>query len=203
MSVVAIVLAGGASSRFGADKLAAVLDGEPVLHHAIRAAAAVADDLVLVVAPDAPAPALPPELAPRITVARDAEAQGGPLVAVAAVLETFPADDDSPRIALVVGGDMPNLVPAVLRLLIERLVADPALVAMTLGASQPAPLPMALRPAGARDAMDACLAGGRRSLRALLEAVPSAQLEEAAWRAIDPAGATLRDIDLPGDLRRH
>ncbi|MFN8623891.1 MAG: NTP transferase domain-containing protein, partial [Chloroflexota bacterium] len=39
--VSAIVLAGGRASRFGADKLAASLDGVPLLHHAVRAVSAV------------------------------------------------------------------------------------------------------------------------------------------------------------------
>ena len=46
-----IVLAGGASSRFGSDKLAAPLDGRPLLHHALDAVAAVADHVIVVVGP--------------------------------------------------------------------------------------------------------------------------------------------------------
>lgn len=38
MSLAALVLAAGAASRFGSDKLSALLDGEPLLHHAIRTA---------------------------------------------------------------------------------------------------------------------------------------------------------------------
>lgn len=49
MSRVAIVLAAGSASRFGSNKLAARLRGEPLLHHAIRAARAAPVDRVLVV----------------------------------------------------------------------------------------------------------------------------------------------------------
>lgn len=197
--VVAIVLAGGTSSRFGSDKLAAGLDGEPLLHHALRAVAAVANDIIVVLAPGTPAPELPAPLVPRVRFARDPEAHGGPLAGLAAGLTLV--RDEAPRIALVVGGDMPRLAPAVLRLLAEMLVADPSLVAMTLAASEPAPLPMALRPDAARAAVDAILAaGGRRSLRALLDALRSATVPASAWRALDPHGATLCDVDTPGDL---
>lgn len=46
----ALVLAAGASRRFGGDKLSAPLDGEPLLFHAIRAARAAPVARVLVVA---------------------------------------------------------------------------------------------------------------------------------------------------------
>jgi molybdopterin-guanine dinucleotide biosynthesis protein A len=212
--ITAIVLAGGASSRFGGDKLAADLGGAPVLHYALRAVAAVADGIVLVLAPAAPAPALPVELEGRIVVARDPEAGGGPLAGLAAGLEVAaagrgPSDgdvtavrDDPPRIALVVGGDMPWLVPGVLRLMVARLEAAEGLGVISLDASPPAPLPMALRPAAAGPGALACLAAGRRSLRALLDAIPAATLPAAEWRALDPGGETLRDIDTPADLAR-
>ena len=97
--------------------------------------------------------------------------------------------------------DMPALEPAVLRLLVDRLVAEPALAAMTLAAPRPAPLPAAVRPDAVRDAVDAILAsGGRRSLLAAIGIVRSATLAAEEWRALDPEGDTLRDIDTPADL---
>jgi molybdopterin-guanine dinucleotide biosynthesis protein A len=223
--VVAIVLAGGASSRFGSDKLAASLDGKPVLHHALARVGAIADRIIVVIAPEAPSPSVPADLAGRVFIVRDAVALGGPLAGLSAGLGAIkgPVREEAPHItgggsaagagpsgagqgdaglvALVVGGDMPTLVPGVLRLLADALVADPSLAAMTLATSRPAPLPMAIRPDAARTAIDAILAsGGRRSLLALLEAVPSAELPADRWRALDPSGTTLRDIDTPADL---
>ena len=199
--ITAIVLAGGESSRFGGDKLAADLGGTPVLHHALRAVATVADDLVLVLAPGAPIPPVPDSLADRVTVARDREALGGPLAGVAAGLDVVLSRDHPPRIVIVAGGDMPGMVPGVLRLLADRLGADGDLAAVALDAEPPAPLPMALRPAAVSDALSACLTGGRRSLRSLLEAAGAAVLPAGDWLALDPSAATLRDIDTPGDLR--
>ncbi len=206
--VVAIVLAGGASSRFGSDKLSAELDGRPLLHHALDAVASVAGPIVVVVAPEVPEPRLPEGLADRVRIARDPVAHGGPLAGLAAGLAMLAADatehasvrDEAPRIALVVGGDMPGLVPGVLRLLGERLAAEPDVSAMTLAASPVAPLPMAVRRAGVSEAAIACLAAGRHSLRALLDSVPSAVIAPEAWRGLDPEGATLQDIDRPEDL---
>lgn len=48
--LASLVLAAGASRRFGSDKLSAMLDGEPLVFHAIRAARAAPVSRVLVVA---------------------------------------------------------------------------------------------------------------------------------------------------------
>jgi molybdenum cofactor cytidylyltransferase len=49
VSLAALVLAAGKATRFGSDKLSALLDGEPLLHHAIRAARAAPVERVIVV----------------------------------------------------------------------------------------------------------------------------------------------------------
>ncbi|WP_395328223.1 nucleotidyltransferase family protein [Novosphingobium sp. BL-8H] len=50
MSYVSLVLAAGRASRFGSDKLSALLDGDPLLFHAIRAARAAPVSRLIVVA---------------------------------------------------------------------------------------------------------------------------------------------------------
>ncbi len=53
MTLAAVVLAAGAARRFGGGKLAALYKGEPLLHHAIRAAlAAPVERVIVVCAPD-------------------------------------------------------------------------------------------------------------------------------------------------------
>jgi len=191
--VVGIVLAGGRSARFGADKLAVEVDGRPLLHHAIEAVATVARSVIVVAAPGAN-PALPAGLEDRVRVVNDPENFGGPLVGLAAAL----ADADAP-IALVVGGDMPRMVPLVLR----RLVA-------TIGHGRPAvsleipgrihPLPMALDVAAARSAAAVVLERGGRALRDLLHELGAVSIPALVWLALDPAGVTIVDIDRPEDL---
>lgn len=51
MKLAAIVLAAGAGSRFGGDKLAAQFEGERLISHAIRAARAAPVERVIVVCP--------------------------------------------------------------------------------------------------------------------------------------------------------
>jgi len=195
-ATAAIVLAGGASSRFGADKLAADLGGRPLLHHALQAVDHVAATVVLVLAPDAIEPVLPP-LRARVRVAHDLATHQGPLAGLAAGLAAL---EPGVERAILVGGDMPSLVPAVLALLLAALDADPALGAATLEAEPTASLPMAVRPALVGPAAGEILAEGRRALRSVLLRVPSAVIPTADWRALDPDGQTLRDVDTRRDL---
>jgi molybdopterin-guanine dinucleotide biosynthesis protein A len=197
VTTAAIVLAGGASSRFGDDKLAAAYQGRPVLHHALAAVAAVADRVVLVLAPDAAVPALPPGLGVSLLIVRDAVAFQGPLAGLAGGLGALPAGVER---AIVVAGDMPALVPVVLQALLDAVASDAGAGVAWLEADPASPLPMAVRPLIVGPAAAALLEGDRRSLRALVEAVPSVIVPSVTWRGLDTAGATLRDIDTPGDL---
>ena len=185
------------SSRFGSDKLAAELRGRPVLEHALRAAAAIASPIVLVVGPDDPVPSLPADLGADVVLARDAVAHRGPLAGLAAGLAALPHRGD---VAIVVAGDMPTLVPAVLELLAGVLASDPSLGAVCLEAEPASPLPAAVRPSIAGPAARSLLEADRRSLLGLIAAVPTAIVPAVDWRAIDPDGVTLRDVDTPEDL---
>ncbi len=207
MKPAAIILAGGASSRFGGDKLAARLDGIPVLEHALRAVAQVADPVVVVVSPDAPSPSVPADLGVVVVPARDLVAHQGPLAGLVNGLNALRSWAESagggtaPDVVVLVAGDMPTLAPSVLELLAATLDADPSLVAVSLATEPSSPLPAAIRPSITAPAAALLLSEDRRSLRGLLEAVPSAVVPSAVWRAIDPDGRTLRDIDTPEDLR--
>jgi molybdopterin-guanine dinucleotide biosynthesis protein A len=197
MRPAAIVLAGGASSRFGGNKLAAPIEGRPVLEHALRAVAVGANPIVLVVGPDDPVPWLPVDLGVDVVLARDVVAHRGPLAGLAAGLAALPRPVE---VSIVVAGDMPTLVPAVLELLAAVLAGDPSLGVACLEAEPATPLPAAVRPAVAGPAAEALLAADRRSLRGLLDAVPTVVVPAASWRALDPDGFTLRDVDTPDDL---
>jgi molybdenum cofactor guanylyltransferase len=197
--VSAIVLAGGRSSRFGGDKLAATVAGRPLLHRAIHAVAEVADEVVVVLAPDAPVPVLPDHLAPPLVIARDLATGLGPLAGLAAGL----AAARHPR-AILVAGDQPFLRVAVLRALLDVLGGDvarqpPDVAALEDGESL-WPFPVALRVATVRPAAEAALASTDRRLFALFGRLHVARVPEAHWRALDPAGDTLRDVDTRDDL---
>ena len=191
--VTGIVLAGGRSSRFGSDKLVAELDGRPLLHHALEAAATVAAQIVVVAAPGIE-PSIPVDLASRVRVVHDPEPFGGPLVGLMAALSVVERS-----IVLVVGGDMPQLVPAVLSRLVATVGPDRRAVLLEVpGRLQP--LPMALDVAAALAARMAILDRGGRSLRELLRELGAVSIPAPVWLSLDPAGVTIVDIDRPGDL---
>jgi molybdopterin-guanine dinucleotide biosynthesis protein A len=190
-----IVLAGGRSTRFGADKLTAIVDGVPLLHHPILRLAEVCREVVVVVAPDAAEPALP--LAAPVRVVRDAVEGEGPLAGVLAGLGACETEW-----ALLAGGDMPELRTSVL-LEMLRVAGESGAEAVALGEGGTVrPLPLVLRVEAARRAAHTLLHTGERRLRALPEALRTAVIDEPTWSALDPERGTLRDIDEAGDLDR-
>jgi molybdopterin-guanine dinucleotide biosynthesis protein A len=199
-AATAIVLAGGRSSRFGRDKLVERLDGVTLLEHAVRAAMEVAGDVVVLIPPVGDEPRFGGRSAApgRLRIVRDPEPYGGPLVALLAGLERA-----GESYALVVGGDMPRLAPAVLRLLLRTLDADGDIDATALVLrGRRHPLPVGLRVGSATPVARRVLADGERSLNALLTRLRTRELAEVAWRPLDPTGETLVDVDRPGDLER-
>jgi len=208
LAVSGIVLAGGRSSRFrsgvsggrgspDASKLDADLGGVTVLDRTIDALAGVVGEIVVVGRPSARSGARSGERSGARFI-EDDEPFSGPLAGLARGLDVATG-----ALALAVGGDMPLLRPGVLGLLLARLARDPNLEAVTLEEGGVArPLPVALRRDAARDAARASLEAGSRSLRDLLSALRLGAVAEAKWRAIDPAGDTLLDVDAPADLDR-
>jgi molybdenum cofactor guanylyltransferase len=194
IQVSAIVLAGGRSSRFGSDKLAARVGSGTLLDRSVAAVAVVAVEIVVVVAPGddrTPAP-----VGRLIRIVADATAHGGPLVGLLAGLEAI-----SQPLAIVVGGDMPDLQPEVLGLLVRRLIAEPAMGAVVLRSRGAlVPLPAAVRTGAATDWVGRLVSDGERRLGSLFDRLPTRILDEGEWRPLDPDGDTLRDIDVPGDL---
>lgn len=185
----AIVLAGGRSSRFGRDKLAEHIDGKPLLHHPIAAVRALTDEIVVVAAPDANPP-IPEGLA----LVHDLRPFEGPLAALAAGLAASPVDR-----VIVVAGDMPTLVPAVLGRLLVTL-GEGATAAILAVDGPRANLPVALATDPAQAAVHRLLAAGERRLGALLDVLEVRVVPLDEWRSDDPTGATLNDIDTPADL---
>lgn len=189
--VSAVILAGGRSSRFGRDKLAEPIDGQPLLRHTISAVRPFATEILVIAAPDAVL-ALPAG----VTLVHDRVAFDGPLAGLLAGLEAA-----REPIALVVGGDMPTLVGAVLEMMLAALDVPDAPEAVVLEHDGLArPLPMVMRREPALAAADRLVSDGERRLRMLAEALTTRIVPESTWRALDPDALTLHDIDTPADL---
>ena len=191
-----VLLAGGASRRFGADKRVALFDGKPLFHHPLRALAAVCDEVVVVIAPDHSALSLPAE-ARGVRVIRDPIAYEGPLVG----LRTGLADVAGSR-ALVAAADMARLRPPILALLRDRLGEGGHAAVALADAGRLRPLPVALDVPLARAEVARLIERGERRLLALVEALGAATIVEAEWARVDPTGEWRIDIDAPDDLSR-
>jgi molybdopterin-guanine dinucleotide biosynthesis protein A len=191
--VTAIVLAGGRSARFGSDKLAVEVDGVPLLQRALAAVDAVVPRIVIVVAPGSTV-IVPTGLAAEVRVVHDPEAFGGPLIGLATALGAVATST-----AIVVGGDMPRMVPAVLHRLAVTIGPRRAATSLEVpGRVQP--LPMAIDVEAARDAAQHVIERGGRALRDLLRELEATAVPAPVWLALDPTGATIADIDRPADL---
>ena len=188
--VSAIVLAGGRSSRFGRDKLIEPVEGRSLLEHSIAAVRPVADEVLVITAPLGA-----PMVDEDVRIVHDSAPFGGPLLGLAAGLA-----EAREAIVLVTAGDMPNVEPSVIRLLLKALDDASVEVVVLAEGDRLQPLPMVLRRDPARAALERLIESGERRLGSLTDAIPRAVIAEAAWRAVDPEGRTLRDIDSPADL---
>ncbi len=191
-----VVLAGGASSRFGEDKLEHELGSLTLLGHVLTVLAPLCAELVVLgperasIATDGLGLGVP------IRVVPDRLSPAGPLVALAGGLVAARGP-----VALVVAGDQPWLEPGLASLLVAELRddADVAATALLDGNRVP-PVPIAVRTDAASRAADRLVAAGERRLRALLAAVPTRIIPEARWRLVDRDGRSLLDVDTPADL---
>ena len=190
--VSGIVLAGGRSTRFGSDKLVASYNGNPLILLPIAVLRELCHDVIVVRRPGEGDTDLPPE----VRVANDPTEGEGPLAGLHTGLMAAVRSD----VALVVGGDMPELQRDVLREMLSVL-DDAAVDAVVLAdGDRPRPLPAAVRTWPAADMTHALLHGGRRRLRDLFDSLRTAVIDEATWTRLDPDHRTLIDVDEPTDM---
>jgi len=187
-----IVLAGGRASRFGGDKLSAREGSRSLLALAVEALSAVCEEVVVAVA----AGYRPPPLPPAARLVTDPEPYRGPVMGL---LSGAMATDR--RLLVVAGGDMPALVPDVLRQLLAAVATTHQAAVLGLGPECAVqPLPLALRRSTVLERFWDPGSSGGRSLLWLLRSLDCFVIPEDAWRIADPLGMTLRDVDRPEDL---
>jgi len=193
--VTGVLLAGGASRRFPPNKLLHAYEGGPLFWRPLRALATACGEIVLVLATGAAEPQLP-LLGTSVRVVRDPAADQGPLVALASALAGV-----NTEWALLVGGDMPDIKPALLRAMAARAHASTADVVALADKDEAWPMPALFRVSAARPAAARLVEGGERRLRAIVSELNGERLDEQWWSQHDPAGSWRRDIDRPADLR--
>lgn len=207
-----IVLAGGRSSRMAgtappAGKAGLEIAGRPLIEHVLATLGAVATRRIVVAAARQPLPELPGD----VGIVRDRHDGAGPLSGLADGLRWLRESDGGAAVSAVVvlSCDVPLVTPAVLGMLLGRLRRAGG----APGASWVVPevgghlevLVSVLRPRLLAD-VEAHLAGGRRDPRSLVERLRRDEpgsveiVREGTLRLIDPALASFRDVDTPGDL---
>ena len=171
--LLAVVLAGGTSSRFGSDKALAELDGRTLLAHAVDALSGWCEYVVVAGRETAPAPTIPDWPGPGM----------GPLAGLAAALHLARDEDYTGVLSLGVdSAGLPDNLPDLLGAHLPK--PAPAYVA-----SQPV---IGLWPTATLPALEAILHGaGRHSLLAFAAAVNARAIELAH----PPA-----NINTPADL---
>ncbi|CAN5758635.1 bifunctional UDP-N-acetylglucosamine diphosphorylase/glucosamine-1-phosphate N-acetyltransferase GlmU [soil metagenome] len=137
MPVAVILLAAGQGTRMRSDlpKVLHAVAGAPLLHHAMRAAAAPAPDLLVVVTGHGGAvvAAAARALDPAVALAEQAERKG----TAHAVLQAAPALAGFEGDALVLYGDTPFLRPETLRAMLEARAAGASVVVLGFEAAAP------------------------------------------------------------------
>jgi molybdopterin-guanine dinucleotide biosynthesis protein A len=197
MTASAIVLAGGRAARFGSDKRLAPVDGRPMLERVLAAVSDVAGEIIVVAEPGWSIPSGASPVAVTVSVVHDRLPGAGPLAALAEGLRAA-----SGQTVLVVAGDMPWIVPAVLALLRDAAAHDGGCWALEQpgSAGREPILPFAGPTEPLRDAVRALLADGARRLGDPLLAMAARRVAADAWLALDPDARTIDDVDRPEDL---
>ncbi|WP_380163654.1 NTP transferase domain-containing protein [Jannaschia sp. R86511] len=196
--VEAVVLAGGAGSRFGGDKTAATVGGVSLLGRAVEAAAAAGVSRVVVVGPR-----LPDDVQPgcELVLTREDPPGSGPVAGLLAGLEHVRED-----VVVLLAADLPRLPVEALRTLVARLQDDPGLDAVVAedGDGRAQWLTAAYRVAPLRQAARAAVAGA--AARGDGARAPGLRhvVTGLRWSGT-PAGSgwgRLVDVDTPEDLSR-
>jgi len=193
--VAAVVLAAGRSSRFraagGAEetKLAAEIEGKPIIVRVVEAALASRARPVIVVVGHASGAVEAALAGSPATIAFNPDFETGIASSLRLGLASTPLDSDG---AVVLLGDMPNVAPRLIDDLIAALEARPTVcaVAPTRGGRRGNPVLIA-RPLFGR----ALLLDGDEGARRLLEALPPGDVVEIA-----SACDVFFDVDTPDDL---
>ena len=186
--VQVVVLAAGAGTRFGGDKLSALLDGRPILQHVLDAiATAGADEPIVVVPPSRlEAAAIDWRGAKRVVNPDPARGLSSSVrVAWSAAL----AGSSEANAVLILLGDQPTVEPALIRALLDApLDSSRPVLASRHRDGSPNPVRVEIAAASWIESLD-----GDRGFGPLLDSHP----ELVRW--LDGGGSN-PDVDEPSDL---
>lgn len=192
MSLGAVVLCGGQSSRMGRPKAWLPFGPEVMLQRVVRLVGEAASPIVVVAAEGQDLPTLPDG----VLIAHDSIAARGPLQGIAAGLAALP---DSVELAYATATDVPFLRPAWIARL-RDLIGEHDL-AIPFAGGYHHPLAALYRRASALPAVLALLREDRLRPMFLMDALRTRVIEPDEMRDADPDLGTLRNLNTPEDYR--
>lgn len=190
------IVAGGASARLGTDKRLVTVDGSPLLARTAALLRTLVDDLQVVIARAEDRTLVTATVGEDVTVALDTREGVGPAAGLEAALTGAQHD-----LVLVVATDHPTLSVEVLALLVARARTSSAPAVALAGAHGGEPF-LAVYRRDALAAVSGMLDAGTRRMQDVLAGLAPELVTEAEWRALDPEGTTVADVDTPEDLSR-
>jgi len=173
----------------GSSKALLPFGTETMLQRVVRLLGGVVAPLVVVAAPGQDLPALPSG----VILARDEREGRGPLEGLRAGLKALPATVD---VAYVTSCDVPLLVPAFAKRMIELLGEKDIAVMEVEGITHPLSAVYRRR---TLPYVEALLAADRLRAAFLFEAVPTRRVQPSAMASADPQLLTLRNLNTPQD----
>jgi len=185
-TVSGIILAGGQSRRMGRDKALIDFQGKPIIAHVIDTLRTLVQDVVVVSNRSNSYDLLGAH------VVADYDPPCGPLGGIAAGLQAMDSE-----LAIVVACDMPFLNVSLLRWLIDQAEGYDAVVPQTGDEYEPL---HAIYRRTCYNPIARRIEQGDRRVISFFADVRLRPIKEAAWRAIDPAGRSLVNLNTPGDL---
>ncbi len=186
-AISTIIQAGGQSRRMGRDKALIDYHGRPILAHVVDTLRQLSDDVLVVSNRSDVYGSFGARVVP------DYDPPSGPLGGLAAGLAATRYD-----LAVVVACDMPFLNLELFRYLIERAADFDAVVPLT--GDQYEPLHAVYRRT-CLAAIQRRLANDERRVISFFQDVRLSAVPEAEWRAIDPDGRSLSNLNTPDDLK--
>ncbi len=188
--IAGAVLAGGESRRFGRNKAVETLKGRRLIDHAVAHLSPLCDP-VMVVAND-----LSPYVNLDAFLVRDVVPRFGPLGGIYTALYFSPC----PWV-FVRATDMPFLEPSLAEALIS-LTRNPRLDVIVLKKDQAFEPLMALYHVRCLPHIRRSMEADRRQVISFYRSVHVHAVEESQWRAYDPQGLSLWNINTPEDWQR-
>ncbi|MCL5270617.1 MAG: molybdenum cofactor guanylyltransferase [bacterium] len=187
-----VILAGGISSRFGADKANAVWRGRKLINHVAARLEGLRCETLAVARADQKGG----DWRVDRLVHDDPALSGGPLCGVVRGLEECRTDW-----AFVIACDAPLVRPELVRELCRRASEADAACAAVLPIWEGVAQPLAgLYRVSIAPRLRAALAAGERSPARALRDLSVCHLPEPACRALDPRGLSFVNVNTPADL---